>query len=121
MAWSGSPTVTRFPPPPASRSSSSTWAGAADGEGVPAAAGQQVEQLDLGGVGVLVLVDEQPAGPLPLLAQQVGVVAQLADRGPDQLGRVVPAALPADGGGERGDAGVLLGEAGSGLPVRQPA
>ena len=54
--------------------------GVADGDQVAAAAGEQLEQLDLGGVGVLVLVDEQPAGPLALLAQQLGVAVELGDR-----------------------------------------
>ena len=63
--------------------------GIADGDEVAAAAGQQLEQLDLGGVGVLVLVDEQPAGALALLAQQLGVAVELGDRlrGPARRGR----------------------------------
>ena len=63
--------------------------GVADGDQVAAAPGEQLEQLDLGGVGVLVLVDEQPARALALLAQQLGVAVELGDRLPDQLGRVV--------------------------------
>ena len=91
--------------------------GVADGDQVAAAAGEQLEQLDLGGVGVLVLVDEQPAGPLALLAQQLRVAVELGDRLADQLGRVVAGGVTAAGGGEGGDGLVLLLEGGGVHPV----
>ena len=98
MAWSGSPTATRLPPPP----------------------GEQVEQLDLGGVGVLVLVDEQPAGPLALLAQQLGVAVELGDGLAHQLGRVVAGGVTAGRRRERRDLLVLLLEGGGVHPVLAP-
>ena len=91
--------------------------GVADRDQVAAAAGQQLEQLDLGGVGVLVLVDEQPAGALALLAQQLRIAVELGDRLADQLGRVVARRVTAPGGGEGGDRLVLLLERGGVHPV----
>ena len=91
--------------------------GVADRDQVAAAAGEQLEQLDLGGVGVLVLVDEQPAGALALLPQQLRVAVELGDGLADELGRVVSGRVAAAGGGEGGDGLVLLLERGGVHPV----
>ena len=91
--------------------------GVADRDEVAAAAGEQGEELDLGGVGVLVLVDEQPAGTLPLLPQQFGVISQFEDGLAHQFGRVVPRGVAPAGGGEGRDGLVLLLEGGGVHPV----
>jgi hypothetical protein len=91
--------------------------GVADGDQVPSSPGEQLEQLDLGGVGVLVLVDEQPAGPLALLAQQLGVAVELGDRCPHQFGGVVTGRVAPSCRREGGDTLVLLLERGGEHPV----
>ena len=91
--------------------------GVADGDEVAAPAGEQLEELHLGGIGVLVLVDEQPARPLPLLTEQLRVVVELGDRLPDQLRGVVPRGVTAADRRESGDRLVLLLEGGGMHPV----
>ena len=93
--------------------------GVADDHQVTPAAGQQLDQLHLGGVGVLVLVDEQPARPVALGAQQLRVGAQLVDGGAHQLGGVVAAGPAAGDRREVGDVLVLPEEVGGGHPVRE--
>ena len=89
--------------------------GIADGDEVAAAAGEQLEEFDLGGVGVLVLVDEQPPGPLRS-AQQFRVVVSSRIAW-DQLRGVVAGRVAAARGGEGGDRLVLLLEGGGVHPV----
>ena len=85
-----------------------------------AAAGEQLEQLDLGGVGVLVLVDEQPARP----ARAPGAAARGRRRAPrwppDQLGRVVAGRVAPPGGRAGGDVLVLLLERAAGTQCSRP-
>ena len=61
----------------------------ADRHQVAPAAGQQLQQLDLGRVGVLQLVDEDDLPRGPLRVEQLRLPQPQPDDGPDQLGRVV--------------------------------
>ncbi len=86
--------------------------GIADDDEVATAAGDQAEQLLLGRVGVLVLVDHDERPGVPLAGQQRGLVTQQVDGGPDQLGRVVRGRMA-----QARDADVLRGEPGNRHPV----
>ena len=54
---------------------------------------EELQQLGLRRIGVLVLVDEDPAAAGALGGQQLGIVAQDVQRGADELGRVVGAGI----------------------------
>ena len=88
--------------------------GVADRDQVATAARKQPEQLDLRGVGVLQLVDEDHRAGLALAGQQRGVADPEADDRADQLGRVVGGGLA-----QRRHLAVLPHEARRGPPVRR--
>ena len=81
-------------------------------EATPAAR-EQLQQLDLGRVGVLELVDEHERAVGPLPGQHGGGAAPELHHRPDQLRGVVGAGVA-----QRGDPGVLAQEPGRGDPVR---
>ena len=87
--------------------------GVADDDEVAAAAGEELEQLLLGGVGVLVLVDEHDRPGLAFFFEELLVGAEEVDGGSYQLGGVEGGSL----GPQCGDGFVLPCELGGGDPV----
>ncbi len=85
----------------------------ADHHEIPVFAGEKFEQIDLGGVDVLVLVDEDPAQPTRLRPEQPTISAQFRTGAADQLGRVVTPRIDGAGAGQRGYPDVLLQEVAS--------
>ena len=87
---------------------------------VRAAPGDQLQQVELGRVGVGQLVEVDRRQPAPFQGEQVGLGLQQAGRGTQQLGRVVGDAGPAGGVAQGQHLEVLAQEAGRGDPV-EPA